>query len=213
VAAKSASDISAVQREINRLLPGATVTSSGSLASAVSGSLATAADLANQLGKWLAIVVLIVAFAVASLLTMAAVARRVREIGTLKALGWHSRRIVAQLIGESALTGVLGAALGIVLGVAGAELVRALSPKVSATVAQNPGAAPPQDIRINGNGPQHFIAPGSTHTIVLHLTAPITVTAVVLAVVLAIAGALTAGALGGWRASRMRPAEALSQVA
>ena len=68
----------------------ATITTPSSLASEVTGSVSTAAKLANDLGKWLAVLVLIAAFAVASLLTMAAVARRVREFGTLKALGWRS---------------------------------------------------------------------------------------------------------------------------
>src|SRR3984885_10875543 len=89
VTAASAADISAVQSEIARLLPKAQVTSPSSLANQVTGSLASAAKLANDLGKWLSILVLIAAFAVAVLLTMAAVARRVREFGTLKALGWR----------------------------------------------------------------------------------------------------------------------------
>ena len=84
VATTSAADIPAVQKEIAKLLPTATVTSSDNLASDVSGSLASASSLATDLGRWLAIAVLIAAFAVASLLTMAAVARRVREFGTLK---------------------------------------------------------------------------------------------------------------------------------
>jgi putative ABC transport system ATP-binding protein len=50
-------------------------------------------------------VVLIAAFAMASLLTMAAVSRRVREFGTLKALGWRSRRIVGQVMGETLVIG------------------------------------------------------------------------------------------------------------
>ena len=47
----------------------------------------------------------------------------------------------------------------------------------------------------------------------VHLTAPVTITAIVLAVALAIAGALIAGSFGGWRAARLRPAEALGRVA
>lgn len=46
----------------------------------------------------------------------------------------------------------------------------------------------------------------------VHLTAPVTLSAVLLAVVLAIAGALVAGTLGGWRAVRLRPAAALARV-
>jgi putative ABC transport system permease protein len=212
VTAASAAAIPAVQKQIAALLPHATVTSSASLASAVSGSLASAANLAEDLGRWLAIAALIAAFALASLLTMAAVARRVREFGTLKALGWRSKRIVAQLMAESVVVGLIGAIAGVILGFGGATLVHALAPRLSATIAQNPGSAPPQDVRIGGGGIQRQIAPGALHTVPVHLTAPVTMTAIVLGVVLAIAGGLIAGSLGGWRAARMRPAEALSRV-
>ncbi|HEV2260256.1 MAG TPA: ABC transporter permease, partial [Streptosporangiaceae bacterium] len=107
VTAASASDIATVQQEIQHLLPQATVTSSSDLASEITGSAASAAKLAGALGRWLAVLVLIAAFAVASLLTMAAVARRVPEFGTLKALGWRSSRIVTQVLGESVTTGIL----------------------------------------------------------------------------------------------------------
>jgi len=77
VTAASAAGIAAVQQEIEHLLPHATVTSSSDLASEITGSAASAAKLAGALGRWLAVLALIAAFAVASLLTMAAVARRV----------------------------------------------------------------------------------------------------------------------------------------
>jgi putative ABC transport system permease protein len=44
------------------------------------------------------------------------------------------------------------------------------------------------------------------------LSAPVSVTTIALAAGLAIAGGLIAGAMGGWRASRMRPADALRSV-
>ncbi len=46
----------------------------------------------------------------------------------------------------------------------------------------------------------------------MHLTAPVTATVIVAAVALAIAGGLIAGAFGGWRAARLRPAAALARV-
>ena len=213
VRAADAADISNVRREISRLLPAATVTTSATLATAVSGSLASAASLANDLGRWLAIATLLAAFAVASLLTMAAVARRVRELGTLKALGWRSRRIVAQIVAELAVVGAIGAVIGIALGYGGAALVAAAAPQLSATVAQSPGSTPPQDVSVDANGIQRHVAPGAVHTVVVHLTAPVTVGAIALAVVLALAGALIAGASGGWRANRLRPVEALARIA
>ncbi len=124
VAASSSSAIPAVSSEISKALPSYTVTTSADLASEVTGSLSNASSLANNLGKWLAIAVLIAAFLLASLLTMAAVSRRVREFGTLKALGWRSRRIVGQVMGESVAIGVIGGVFGVILGLIGVELVK-----------------------------------------------------------------------------------------
>jgi putative ABC transport system permease protein len=50
VAAASASDISSVQKAISHALPGATVTTSASLASQVTGSLSNADSLAER--RW-----------------------------------------------------------------------------------------------------------------------------------------------------------------
>lgn len=212
VKAADSSSIAAARRQISQLLPKATVTSSSSLAEAVSGSLASAAKLAANLGRWLAIAALATAFLVAALLTLAAVTRRIRELGTLKALGWRTRRIVGQLMAESVVIGIVGAVLGIGIGYGGAALVRALAPALSATVASNPGSTPPQNVRINGSGMHREVAPGAIHTIIVHLTAPVTLTTVLLAVVLAVAGGLIAGSLAAWRAARLRPTDALSRA-
>ena len=212
VKAASGDVLPSVQKEISKLLPNATVTSSSNLANAVSGSLSSATSLAGDLGRWLAIISMTAAFAVASLLTMAAIGRRVQEFGTLKALGWQSRRIVLQVIGESVVTGVVGALLGVVVGFSGAALVQQLAPKLSATVAENPGSRPPQVSTISGNGFESHTAAGSIHTVSVHLTAPVTGSAIALAVLLALAGGLVAGSFGGWRAARLLPAEALGRV-
>jgi len=52
---------------------------------------------------------------------------------------------------------------------------------------------------------------GATTEVVLN--APITFGVVAIAIGLAVLGGLIAGAVGGWRASRLRPAEALRSVA
>ena len=220
VAADSASAISSVSAEISRLLPGATVTNSGNLAGEVTGSLASAASLASSLGRWLAIAVLAAAFLLASLLTMSAVSRRVREFGTLKALGWRGRRIVGQVMGEALVTGVAGGLAGIALGVGGAALAGALAPPLSASAGLATGSATPGGARAFGAGRPHaggglgvfrrLAAAG--HSVTVHLTAPVTLTVVLLAVGLALLGGLAAGSLGGWRAARLRPAAALSRV-
>ena len=50
-------------------------------------------------------------------------------------------------------------------------------------------------------------------TVTVHLSAPVTITAIVAAVGLAVLGGLIAGGFGGWRAAQLRPAAALSKVA
>jgi putative ABC transport system permease protein len=212
MAAARATAIPAVGREVSRLLPGASVTTQSSLASEVTGSVASAARLANDLGKWLAVLVLIAAFAVASLLTMAAVARRVAEFGTLKAIGWRTRRIVVQVLGESVAMGAAGAAAGVGLGFAGAAIITAVAPKLSATVGGNTGpqASAPAGIR---SAPVATFGGAAAHTVSVPLHPSVTVGVIVLAVILAVAGGLLAGSFASWRIARLRPADALSRVA
>jgi len=193
VTADSAAHIANVQQEISRLLPAATITSSG-LAKAVTGSLQSAASLADDLGTWVADAALIAAVAIASLLTLAAVTRRVRELGTLKALGWTTTRITGQILGESAVIGAAGAAIGVAVGFAGAALVSGLAPRLSATAPQDNGS-------------------GQTATIAVHLTAHASLAIVATTALLAICGALLAGSLGAWRAARLQPAAAFAQIA
>jgi putative ABC transport system permease protein len=216
VTASSASDIATVQQEIQRLLPQATVTSSADLASEITGSAASAAKLAGALGTWLAVLVLIAAFAVASLLTMAAVARRVPEFGTLKALGWRSSRIVTQVLGESVTTGIVGGLVGVGLGFAGVAIIDKIAPQLSATVPSASGAlGTPQTVTGPGGVASGALigGPATAHTtIAVPMSASVTIGAIALAVVLAIAGGLLAGSFGGWRAARLRPAAALARV-
>jgi putative ABC transport system permease protein len=204
VTAAKAADLTAVQNEIAKLLPTATITTPSSLANEVTGSAANAAKLANDLGKWLSILVLIAALAVAVLLTMAAVSRRVREFGTLKALGWRGRRIIAQVMGESLAMGLFGAAAGVGLGFAGATIINAIAPKLYATLTESTG--------------EHIMTPGgalnptTTHTVPVPMIATVSTAAILAAVLLAVAGGLLAGSFGSWRIARLRPADAIAKV-
>jgi putative ABC transport system permease protein len=223
VQAASASGVGTVTGEISRLLPSATVTSSASLASSVAGSLKTTAQLTRSLGTWLAVLALLAAAAVASLMTVAAVARRVREFGTLKALGWRSGRITAQVMGETLAMGIAGAAAGIALGLGGAAAASAAAPSLTATVQTSDvgqgsfgGGLSAGGGIFHGTvgGPvQTFANPNATHTVAVPFTAPVTAGTIVLAVILAIAAALAAGSIGGWRITQLRPAQALAKVA
>ncbi|MET8663207.1 ABC transporter permease [Streptomyces tendae] len=214
VKATDSQRIDGVKSAIQKNISGTTVTTSADLADTVSGSLSTASSLATGVGKWLSIVVLAAAFLVAGLLTSSAVSRRVREFGTLKALGWRSGRVTRQVIGEAVVNGLVGGALGIALGLAGAYAVTAVSPTLQAQLGGGTGggggAGGPGGLGGGGmGGPGRQVA---AKTLDIALTAPVSLTTIALAVGLAVAGGLVAGGFGGWRASRLRPADALRRV-
>ncbi|MFF5538420.1 ABC transporter permease [Streptomyces cinerochromogenes] len=209
VKAADSQKIDGVKSTIRKNVPGTTVTTSADLADTVSGSLSTASSLAASVGKWLSLAVLVAAFLVAGLLTSSAVSRRVREFGTLKAVGWKSGRVTRQVVGEAVVNGLVGGGLGIALGLAGAYAVTAISPSLEAQLGGGTGGG------FGGGGGGDFPGgPGrrTAKTLEVALTAPVSVTTIVLAVGLAVAGGLIAGAFGGWRASRLRPADALRRV-
>ncbi|WRZ93242.1 ABC transporter permease [Streptomyces sp. NBC_01007] len=211
VKATDSKQIATVKATIQKNISGTTVTTSADLADTVSGSLSTASNLATSVGKWLSIAVLIAAFLVAALLTSSAVSRRVREFGTLKALGWPSRKVTRQVVGESIVNGLLGGVLGIALGLGAAYTVTAISPKLTAELGSTGGGGG-MGGGPGGGGPGQQAASAAKNTIDIALTAPVSVTTIALAAGLAITGGLIAGAMGGWRASRMRPADALRSV-
>jgi putative ABC transport system permease protein len=160
------------------------------------------------------------------------VSRRIREFGTLKALGWRSRRIVGQVMGESIAIGIVGGVVGVGLGFAGAALVDHFSGSLSASLTPATGTATPGGAQRFGGGGFGGAGGGTgtggtgrtggggftnaAHTassVAVHLSAPVTISVIVLAVALAVFGGLIAGGFGGWRAARLRPAAALSKVA
>jgi putative ABC transport system permease protein len=150
-------------------------------------------------------VALAAAFLIAGLLTLSSVNKRVRELGTLKAIGWPQRLVVRQITGESVAQGALGGVLGALLGIGGAALISALAPTLEATVAAaagGPGGPP-------GAFGQGQVESGSS---VITLSAPVDAGLILLAIGLALLGGLVSGAIGGGRVARLRPADALRSV-
>ena len=213
VQADNSTQIDAVAAAIKKADTSATVTTSADLAKSVTGSISSAASLANNLGKWLSIAVLVAAFAVAALFTMSAVGRRVREFGTLKALGWTSPRVVRQVMGEAIVTGLLGGILGIALGFGAAFAIDKVAPSLTASTG---GVNAPTGNGVPGGGAGGGgggFRQASASSVTVHLTAPVALNVLLLAVGLAVLGGLIAGGFGGWRASSLRPADALRKVA
>ncbi|MBT2544892.1 ABC transporter permease [Streptomyces sp. ISL-44] len=212
VQAKDSQGLADVKQAIQKNVPDTTVTTSADLADTVSGSLSTAASLASTVGTWLSYAVLAAAFLVAGLLTSSAVSRRVREFGTLKALGWKSGRVTRQVVGEALVNGLIGGALGIGLGLGAAYLITAVSPTLTAQLAGGGGGL----MRAAGPGGGAAMTRGARDAagkaLDVALTAPVSLATIGLAVGLAVLGGLVAGGFGGWRASRLRPADALRRV-
>lgn len=182
------------------------MTSSKDVAKQVSGSLVDAAHLASRLGLVLALVVLAAAFLMASLLTLSSVGKRVRELGTLRALGWRKGRVVRQIVGESLVQGVFGGLTGIALGVVAALVIIALAPPLQASA--NPLPGPSAGLTAFGLGQ----APAGPTSVDVRLQAPIDIVIIGLAAGLALLGGLVAGASGALRAARLRPADALREL-
>ncbi|WP_223694192.1 ABC transporter permease [Leifsonia poae] len=233
VTAASSSDIGQIKTDLTKALPSATVSTQADLASSVSGSLGTAGQLLSNLGTWLSIIVLAAAFLIAILFTISGVTRRTREFGTLKAIGWSNRRIVGQVAGESVVQGLIGGIIGVAVGLVGVLIVNMVSPTLSGGVSTGATTFADAAARTGraatgtgGTGAEGGFGGGgfggagvqaagraasATSDIALH--APVTFWIIIIAVGLAVLGGLLAGAIGGWRASRLRPAAALRSVA
>jgi len=201
VRASSSASVSQVQKAIEAALPQAQVASSKDVADKISGSLVSASNLSHSLGIALSIVAAAAAFLIAALLALSSVGKRVRELGTLKALGWTQRMVVRQVAGESLATGVLGGVFGLVLGVIVALGIDAFGPTLSASSTSGSG-----DLLGLGTG----VARTATSSV--SLSAPIGVTVLAIGFGLALLGGLIAGTAGALRAARLRPADALRQV-
>jgi ABC-type antimicrobial peptide transport system permease subunit len=205
VAVKNSSDVDAVAAAIHKELPGAQVLTAKSLADSVSGSLANARKLANTLGSALAIVVLLAAFLIAGLLTLSSVAKRVREIGSLRAIGWTRGEIVRQIMAETVGIGIIGGIVGVGIGVLVCVVIGAIGPGLSVTST---------GLAVGASSAGSIVHQSTSGTVasVVHLTAPIHPTTILLALAGAIVGGLLAGAAGGWRAARLAPATALRDL-
>ncbi len=207
VKANSSGDVDKVAAAIKQQLPGAEVVTTKSLADQASGSLKDAHDLTSRFGGVLAVIVLIAAFVSAVLLTLSSIAKRVREIGTLRAIGWSKSRVVRQLLGETLGIAVVGAALGLLIGWGASAAVDHSSTKLTATTPGVAGTASGSAGALIG------IAQSTAQTTTkVALSAPLHASTLLLGVLFALIGGLIAGLVESWRAARLAPATALRDI-
>jgi putative ABC transport system permease protein len=202
VRAESGASVGAVQKQIEEQFPRAQVASAKQVADSISGSLVDASNLSHRLGTALALLAAAAAFLLAILLTLSSVGKRVRELGTLKALGWTQWQVVRQVMGESLAQGILGGLLGVVLGVAVAAAIGTFGPTLTASSHTGGGSGFFGLGQVTARSVSDQVA----------LTAPIAVGVLLAGFLLAVVGGLIAGGAGSFRASRLRPADALRQV-
>ena len=200
VRADYSDSVAAVEKNIKTAYAQAEVASAKDVAGTISGSLVDAANLSHSLGLALSIVAAVGAFLLAALLALSSVGKRVRELGTLKALGWTQRKVVRQIAGESLATGVLGGVVGVVLGIGVAGLVGAFGPTLTASSTTGAGSlfGVEQAARTTSDA--------------VSLSAPVGIPILLAGFALAVIGGLLAGAAGALRAARLRPADALRTV-
>jgi putative ABC transport system permease protein len=143
-----------------------------SLSSAFAENMPDMQRMEAMMGQIVSMAIFLGALSMLNTMLMS-VLERTREIGVLRALGWRRRQVVGMILKEALVLGLVGGALGILLGIG---LILAL-----------------QQIPMVGG----MLEP--RYDIIL--------------LARAVAIGLAAGAVGGlypsWRATRMRPVEAL----
>ncbi|MGH3070835.1 MAG: ABC transporter permease [Gaiellaceae bacterium] len=200
VRADDSASVAALEERIQTTYTQAEVASAKQVAGTISGSLVDAANLSHNLGLALSIVAAVSAFLLAALLALSSVGKRVRELGTLKALGWTKRKVVRQVAAESLAQGVAGGVLGVVLGVGVAVLIGLFGPTLTASST-------------TGGGSIFGVEQAArTTSEAVSLSAPVGIAILAAGFGLALVGGLLAGAAGALRAARLRPADALRTV-
>jgi ABC-type antimicrobial peptide transport system permease subunit len=206
VHADSAADVASVQQQIKKLMPTATVATASQLAEQVEGTLADAKRLTHRFGLALAVVVLLAAFLVTVLLTLGSVAKRVKEIGTLRAVGWSRRRVIGQLVVETVGIGVVGAVIGMGLGTGMAAAITHYAPSLDAYTTTAGGTS--SLAKLAGVVNPEAVA----STMHVRIVASVSLTSLAVGALLALVGALLAGVIGGWRAASLTPSVALRDI-
>jgi len=202
----NAQSVDQTSEKLTSAFTGAKVTSSKDTAKEVSGSLVNAANLTNKFIGVTSIIVIVAAFIIVSLLTILSVNKRIREIGTLKAIGWSNSLVVRQILLENLILGVLGALVGIGLGILAIFIINHFNISLSATIGNT-------DI---GRGMvRRFFGGEQAQTGVsttVQLKVAYTYMVLLLGSLVAIIGAILAGGLAAVKSSRMKPQEALRNL-
>jgi putative ABC transport system permease protein len=202
--ATNAKNVAQAGESTAALFTDAKVTDAAETAKQVSGSLVSAANLTNRFIGLTTIIVIVACLAIVSLLTVSSVNKRVREIGTLKAIGWSNGLVVRQIVLENIVIGLLGAIVGVGLGLIGLYVVNRFNISLSATIAGT-------DV---GKSIMRRFMGGETADITTSVQLKVMISWLVLSLGAGVAllGSVVAATFASLKASRMKPQEALRNI-
>ncbi len=185
VKANNPTDVSQITSSIDSSVSGVTAISSSNIAN-------PASTLSNSLTTFFVVIGLVAllagAFGVINTMMMS-ISERTREIGTLKAIGARSSQVVKIFLSEALLIGLIGAAVGVFVGILASFALPLFTGSVSAS---------------NFGGAGTLFSGG--------ISPSLTLSNILLSLALGTLVGVLAGLYPAWRASRMNPVEALRHV-
>ncbi|MEI6237807.1 MAG: FtsX-like permease family protein [Candidatus Saccharibacteria bacterium] len=208
IKATSSDNVAAAGKQVSSLITGANIVDSQATAQKVSGSIVQATKLTNKFIGLTSIVVVIASFVIVSLLTIFSINKRVREIGTLKAIGWSNTQVVRQILSENVVLGVLGAIFGIALGVTAIVVLNHYNISLNASVQSLNSA-------VGGfGGPFGRNSVQTTATVDTAIQLKININYIILLIGggVAILGSVVAGFFAALKVSRLKPQVALRSL-
>ncbi|MFA6272333.1 MAG: FtsX-like permease family protein [Patescibacteria group bacterium] len=209
VKATDAQSVEETSQKLESAFTGAKTTDANDTAKEVTGSLVNAANLTNKFIGVTSVIVIAAAFIIVSLLTVFSVNKRIREIGTLKAIGWSNTRIVRQIISENIVLGIIGAALGVGLALGAIALLNHYDISLTATIA---GASEDTPFGFARRMLTDEMNADTGTTTTVQLTIGHSYLVVLLGSLVAIFGSLFAGTIAALKASKMKPLEAFRSL-
>jgi putative ABC transport system permease protein len=172
-------------------------TISGVVANTASTVTTTASTLTNTLSTFFTVIGLVAlmagGFGVINTMLMS-ISERTREIGTLRAIGAKKAEVMRMFMSEAFLIGLIGAGVGVLIGVVVAIALPSLSGSATTAARGFSGGASPSGLLRGG------------------LETALTVNNMLLSLGLGALVGTLAGVYPAWRASRMDPVEALRHV-
>ena len=186
---------SLVKSKIEKSAPGITVVSSDSSLEVMGGISKISGQFAVIL-SWMALVgaiLLIIRSMIANLVT------RANQIGILKAVGWTSKNVHCQIMGEALLQSLAGGALGLIFGYSAAFLL---------SNAQISLAGPAQMNQLPSMARNAATATSNSVTLPVQVSAELIFTALLIALL----SGLIASYLMGKRTDRMKPADIMREL-